>query len=63
MLGVKKDTDLGSNICVLVSESDPELKYVLLDKEPLLLGRTFYTGIGDQRLSKNQSIYNNMIIL
>lgn len=56
MLGVKKDTDLGSNICVLVSESDPELKYFLLDKEPLLLGRTFYTGIGDQRLSKNQSI-------
>lgn len=56
MSEVQKDIDFSSNICVLVSEIDPELKYVLLDKEPLLLGRTLQTGIEDQRLSKNQSI-------
>lgn len=43
-----------SNICVLISESNPEVKYVLLDKQPLFLGRTLKTGIGDLRLSKNQ---------
>ncbi|XP_050524930.1 uncharacterized protein F21D5.5 isoform X2 [Daktulosphaira vitifoliae] len=42
------------NICVLVSELDSQQKIVLLDKEPIILGRTPQTGIIDRRLSKNQ---------
>lgn len=41
-------------IFILVSENNPELKYVLLDKEPITLGRTPQTGIEDIRLSKKQ---------
>jgi len=43
-----------ANICFLVSVTNPELKFILLDKEPVILGRTKQTGIVDQRLSKNQ---------
>lgn len=49
-----------SNICVLISETNPENKYVLLDKQPLLLGRTLKTGICDPRLSKIQCKQNIM---
>jgi len=42
-------------LCVLVSDENPELKFILLDNEPLILGRTQQTGIVDQRMSKNQS--------
>ncbi|XP_050422103.1 uncharacterized protein F21D5.5 [Adelges cooleyi] len=47
-------TNNNVNICVLVSVKDPKQKLVLLDKEPLVLGRTPQTGILDRRLSKNQ---------
>jgi len=41
--------------CFLVSDENPEIKFILLDSEPLILGRTKQTGIVDQRMSKNQS--------
>ncbi|XP_060852447.1 LOW QUALITY PROTEIN: uncharacterized protein F21D5.5-like [Rhopalosiphum padi] len=40
--------------CFLVSDENPEIKFILLDSEPLILGRTKQTGIVDQRMSKNQ---------
>lgn len=48
-------TSINDNICVLVSETNPEHKFVLLDKEPFIMGRSELTGIIDQRLSKKQS--------
>lgn len=47
-----------SNICVLISENNPELKFVLVDKEPLVLGRALKTGLVDRRLSKQQCKQN-----
>ncbi|XP_025191378.1 uncharacterized protein F21D5.5-like [Melanaphis sacchari] len=51
-LSVKSNDNV--TLCVLVSDENPELKFILLDNEPLILGRTLQTGIDDQRLSKNQ---------
>lgn len=60
-LSVKSNNNV--NLCVLVSDENPELKFILLDNEPLILGRTQYTGIIDQRMSKNQSKYNKILWL
>ncbi|XP_022180133.1 uncharacterized protein F21D5.5-like [Myzus persicae] len=51
-LSVKTNDNV--TLCVLVSDENPELKFILLDNEPLTLGRTQQTGIVDQRMSKNQ---------
>jgi len=51
-------TNDNDTLCVLVSDENPELKFILLDNEPLILGRTQQTGIIDQRMSKNQSKQN-----
>ncbi|CAH1736188.1 unnamed protein product [Aphis gossypii] len=51
-LSVKTNDNV--TLCVLVSDENPELKFILLDNEPLILGRTQQTGIIDQRMSKNQ---------
>lgn len=55
-LSVKTNENV--SLCVLVSDENPELKFILLDNEPLILGRTQQTGIVDQRMSKNQSKLN-----
>lgn len=52
-LSVKSNVNV--KLCVLVSDENPDIKFVLLDNEPLILGKTQYTGITDQRVSKNQS--------
>jgi len=54
MLGLPIDDDRNDNTCFLVSVTDPEAKFILLDKEPLVLGRTPLTGIVNPRLSKAQ---------
>lgn len=51
-LSVKSNDNI--TLCVLVSDENPELKFILVDNEPLILGRTHLTGIVDQRMSKNQ---------
>lgn len=58
MSGVPMNVKNNENICVLVSEHDQQNKFVLVDKEPMILGRTLLTGIKDQRLSKTQSKRN-----
>jgi len=54
MSNLSVKTNENVSLCVLVSDENPELKFILLDNEPLILGRTLQTGILDQRLSKNQ---------
>lgn len=55
LLAINTNTVNNDSMCVLVSETDPEVKFVLLDKEPLTLGRSPQTKIVNQRMSKNQS--------
>jgi len=51
------DSKTNDNIkfCVVVSDENPEQKFVLLDKEPLILGKNDQTGIVNHRMSKKQS--------
>jgi hypothetical protein len=54
MSGITPTSGNETKICFLVSESNPELKFILLDKVPFVLGRTKLTGITDLKLSKSQ---------
>lgn len=40
---------------VLVSDENPEQKFVLLDNEPLILGKKQHIGMVNHKMSKNQS--------
>jgi bifunctional polynucleotide phosphatase/kinase len=40
---------------VLVSDEDPNRKFILLDNEPLILGKKQQIGMVNNRMSKNQS--------
>lgn len=41
--------------CVIVSDENPDQKFILQDNEPLILGKKQQTGIVNYRMSKNQS--------
>jgi len=40
---------------VIVSDENPDQKFILQDDEPLILGKKQLTGIVNNRMSKNQS--------
>lgn len=40
---------------VLVSDENPEQKFVLLDNEPLILGKKQHIGMVNRKMSKKQS--------
>jgi len=52
-------SDLKTNdnfkFCVIVSDENPDQKFILLDNEPLILGKKQQAGTVNHKMSKNQS--------